>query len=90
MSDTQENTQSDQGVAQIAAKAKAAQQKGGAGYHIKYTDIHTPENEENERQSGISDIYLILTIFAGGYTYLYRNKMMAWLCVYLFYCNIIN
>ena len=33
---------------------------------------------------------MILTIGAGAYTYLYRSKMVAWLCVYLFYCNIIN
>ena len=73
-----------------AAKGLAKDKKGIQNYHIKYTDIHQPDQEENERSGGIADVYMLMTIGTGAYTYFYRSKIVAWLCVYLFYCNVIN
>ena len=89
--DTPDQAAADQGTKQVAKGGKTSNKvKPSNGYYIKYTDIHQPDKEDQERQAGISDIYTMLTIGAGAYTYFYRNKIVAWLCVYLFYCNVIN
>ena len=58
---------------------------------LSYRDIHLGGKDgEKERDAGISDFYNMLSIALAALTYFYRNKITAWLCLYVYYCSIIN
>ena len=59
-------------------------------YYVKYTDIHNPDKEQEEGAGGIGDLYQLMAIAVGGVCYFYRFKWAAWLCLYFFYCSVIN
>ena len=58
--------------------------------HIKYTDVHTPDNKADKDYTNIGDLYQILALLFGVITYFYRFKMAAWTCLLIFYCSVIN
>ena len=59
-------------------------------YHLKYTDVHNVDKENEEGGSGIAEAYQLLAVAAGGICYFYRNKYAAWICLFFFYSGVIN
>ena len=81
MVDTEEITDQIETKKSISSKQKQ---------YIKYTDIHTPNNKEDEKYTNIGDFYQMLALFFGLITYFYRFKLTAWVCLLIFYSSIIN
>ena len=57
---------------------------------IKYDKEGKPLEDQPDDPTGIGELYQFLALVAGGFTFFYRAKWAAWLCVLFFYSSAIN
>ena len=63
--------------------------KSNKHFYLKYTDIHNP-NEDEQKDLGVAEVYMIMSVAAGMFVYFYRVKHLAWVCLFLMYSSCIN